>query len=291
MRSSATLAVAGGDVRQAHLAALLRDSGCTVRTFALGSAPVEGCTAYAEPHPCFAGAQAVILPLPVQRGDGQLNAPLADAPYALSGVLDAIPSGTLTLAGSVPFWVHARAVQNNLHLIDYLTRDELAIRNAIPTCEGAIQLAMEQTDCTLHGAQCLVIGCGRIGALLARKLHALDACVTVSARAPRDFARIEAAGMRWLDTRRLAGRLAGFDLVFNTVPAPVLGETELEELKPGCVVIDLASLPGGIAPDLAAPPACRVLHALSLPGRVAPRSAARAIYDTVRAILQEEGIV
>ena len=48
---------------------------------------------------------------------------------------------------------------------------------------------------------------------------------------------------------------------------------------------------GGIAPDLAAPPACRVLHALSLPGRVAPRSAARAIYDTVRAILQEEGIV
>ena len=129
------------------------------------------------------------------------------------------------------------------------------------------------------------------GALLARKLHALDACVTVSARAPRDFARIEAAGMRWLDTRRLAGRLAGFDLVFNTVPAPVLGETELEELKPACVVIDLASLPGGIAPDLAAPPACRVLHALSLPGRVAPRSAARAIYDTVRAILQEEGIV
>ena len=71
----------------------------------------------------------------------------------------------------------------------------------------------------------------------------------------------------------------------------MLGKTELEELKPGCVVIDLASLPGGIAPDLAAPPACRVLHALSLPGRVAPRSAARAIYDTVRAILQEEGIV
>ena len=34
---------------------------------------------------------------------------------------------------------------------------------------------MEQTDFTLHGARCLVIGCGRIGALLARKLHALSA--------------------------------------------------------------------------------------------------------------------
>ncbi|HIX11717.1 MAG TPA: dipicolinate synthase [Candidatus Agathobaculum pullistercoris] len=163
--------------------------------------------------------------------------------------------------------------------------------NNLPTCEGAIQLAMEQTDFTLQGARCLVIGCGRIGALLARKLHALDALVTVSARSARDFARIEAAGLAALDTRRLAGHLDGFDLVFNTVPAPVLGASELAGLKPGCVVIDLASLPGGISPDVKLPPACRVLHALSLPGRVAPLSAARAIHDTVCAILQEEGVL
>ena len=134
---------------------------------------------------------------------------------------------------------------------------------------------MEQTDFTLQGARCVVIGCGRIGALLARKLHALDALVTVSARSARDFARIEAAGLAALDTRRLAGHLDGFDLVFNTVPAPVLG----------------ASLPGGISPDVQLPPACRVLHALSLPGRVAPLSAARAIHDTVCAVLQEEGVL
>ena len=74
---------------------------------------------------------------------------------------------------------------------------------------------MEQTDFTLQGARCVVIGCGRIGALLARKLHALDALVTVSARSARDFARIEAAGLAALDTRRLAGHLDGFDLVFK----------------------------------------------------------------------------
>lgn len=150
---------------------------------------------------------------------------------------------------------------------------------------------MEQTDFTLHGARCLVIGCGRIGALLARKLHALNARVTVSARAPRDFARIQAAGLSALDTRHLAGHLGGFDLVFNTVPAPVLGASELGELRAGSLVIDLASLPGGIAPDAKLPPACRVLHALSLPGKVAPLSAARAIHDTVCAVLQEEDVL
>ena len=51
---------------------------------------------------------------------------------------------------------------------------------------------------------------GRIGALLAQKLHALDARVTVSARSPRDFARIETQGMQTMDTRHLAGQLAGF---------------------------------------------------------------------------------
>ena len=163
--------------------------------------------------------------------------------------------------------------------------------NDVPTCEGALQLAMEQTEHTLQGASCLVIGYGRIGALLAHKLHALDAAVTVSARSPRDFARIEADGMRALDTRSLAGRLSAFQLMFNTVPAPVLGAAELSSLSTGCLVIDLASLPGGISADAKLPAGCRLLHALSLPGRVAPLSAARAIHDTVLTILQEESIL
>lgn len=132
MSQSASLAVVGGDVRQAHLAALLHADGHTVRTFALERHPPEGCTPANDPRTCFAGVQAVILPLPVQHGDAQLNAPLSNAPHPLADVLDAIPADTLTLAGSVPFWVHARAVQNNLRLTDYLSRDELAFRNAVP---------------------------------------------------------------------------------------------------------------------------------------------------------------
>ena len=127
--------------------------------------------------------------------------------------------------------------------------------NAFPTCEGALQLAMEQTAFTLQNARCLVIGAGRIGMLLARKLYALDAQVAVSARCTRDFARIAA------------------------------------DMKPPCFIIDLASLPGGVAADTLLPDGCRVLHALSLPGKVAPLSAARAVFDTVDTILHEEGIL
>lgn len=291
MNQSATLAVVGGDIRQAYLAGLLCADGHTVRTFALERHPIEGCAAVSDLRSCFTDVQAVILPLPVQHGNAQLNAPLSNTSYPLFDVLDAIPAGTVTLAGSVPFGVHARAVQNNLRLIDYLARDELAIRNAVPTCEGALQLAMEQTVHTIQQSRCLVIGYGRIGALLAQKLHALDAQVTVSARSPRDFARIETQGMQVLDTRQLAGQLTRFDIIFNTVPAPVLGAAELAGMTQPCLIIDLASMPGGISSEAKLPAGCRILHALSLPGKVAPLTASHAIHDTICNILHEEGIL
>ena len=105
------------------------------------------------------------------------------------------------------------------------------------------------------------------------------------------MARIEASGMTAADTRRLTEVLSGFPLVFNTVPASVLGAAELAKLPSDALVIDLASQPGGI--DLAAvpPSGIRIIHALSLPGKVAPVTASVAVRDTIYAILSEEGIL
>ena len=103
MNQSTTLAVVGGDVRQAYLAELLHEAGHTVRTFALERRPAAGCTAVSDLQACLDDARAVILPMPVQMGDGSLNAPLANAQHTIGDVLDTIPAGTLTLAGAVPF--------------------------------------------------------------------------------------------------------------------------------------------------------------------------------------------
>lgn len=165
------------------------------------------------------------------------------------------------------------------------------IMNAVPTAEGAIQIAMEQTDVTLHGLPVLVIGHGRIGSLLARRLAALGAKVTVSARSCRDFALIESEGLSAADTRQLAPVLHDFPLVFNTVPAAVLGAAELARLPDKALVIDLASQPGGLDPSAEPLRGVRVIHALSLPGKVAPVTASVAVRDTVYAILGEEGIL
>jgi dipicolinate synthase subunit A len=119
------------------------------------------------------------------------------------------------------------------------------IANTIPTAEGAIQIAMEELPITLHRSKALVIGFGRIGKILAHRLSGLGMRVSVSARRYADLAWIEAYGYGVEHTEELDGWLCGYDLVINTVPAQVLTEHRLKELKEGCVVIDLASKPGG----------------------------------------------
>ena len=81
-----------------------------------------------------------------------------------------------------------------------------------------------------------------------------------------------------------------YDLVINTVPARVLGQTELEDLRPDCLVLDLASRPGGVDLAAAGELGLTVIWALSLPGKVAPVSAGAAIKRTIYNMLSELGL-
>ena len=160
----------------------------------------------------------------------------------------------------------------------------------MPTAEGAIQLAMEELPVTIHGARVLVLGFGRLGKLLAHRLNALGARVSVAARKWADLAWAEAYGYGAEQIERLDGYLCGYDLVVNTVPVRVLREAELADLKPGCLVIDLASKPGGVDFDAAARLGVKAFWALSLPGKVAPVTAGKSIKTTIYNILTELGV-
>lgn len=278
--------VVGGDQRQVHLAGLLRREGHTVHTYALERA-AEDCEA--EPSEIRL-ADCVILPLPVT-GDGSLlNTPLSDRPHPLASVLDHLRPGQVICAGKVDANTAALAGQRGLVLHDYFAREELAEANAVPTVEGAIQIAMEELPITVHGARVLVIGCGRLGKLLAYRLRALGARVSLSARSCADLAWAQAHDFCPEHTAELDGWLCSYDLIVNTVPARVLGAERLAELKEDCLVIDLASRPGGVDFEAARQLGVRTVHALSLPGRVAPVTAARAVWLTVCNILREEGL-
>ena len=88
---------------------------------------------------------------------------------------------------------------------------------------------------------------------------------------------------------QLRGGLCGYDLIVNTVPARVLNRPELEDVKEDCLILDLASKPGGVDLGAAGELGLTVIWALSLPGKVAPVTAGAAIRDTIYNMLRELG--
>ena len=216
--------VVGGDPRQAALAALLADDGHCVHSYALE----QGSGARCEPSLEGADrADCVVLPLPAAGPDGKLNAPLSAREHELEEVLDALRPGQLVCAGMVGKELEKLAEERGLALRDYFAREELAVMNAIPTAEGAIQIAMEELPITIHDARVLVVGFGRLGRALGPRLRALGAKVWVSARRYEQRAAAEGLGLGSEGMDHLSDWLCGYDLVFNTVPFPVLGVEEL----------------------------------------------------------------
>lgn len=273
--------IIGGDRRQAGLAELLRDAGHSVSTYGLEQWGQGGTTTLQE----AAAADIVVLPLPLCRPAGMLNCESREIP--IEKLFGLFAPRQMLLAGQVQPAQAELAQTRGLRLVDYFKREELTVANAAATAEAAIQVAMEHSERTLLGMNCLVLGFGRIGKLLSQRLVGMGARVTATARKSADLAWIRAYGFTALETEGLDGNLRRFDVVFNTIPAPVLGETLLKQLPAGCLCIELASVPGidlAVADKLGLPN----VWARMLPGRMVPCSAAEILRDAVYNILKEE---
>ncbi|MBR6760613.1 MAG: hypothetical protein IKM30_01080 [Oscillospiraceae bacterium] len=179
-----TLLVAGGDLRQLsaarHLAA---HHHVTVTGFdAVSDLPLL------PTNPAPSSVDALILPMPVTQDGVFLHTPLCSSTIGLSSLLPLVKPGGAVFGGR---WTPAdqRAVEAaGRKPLDYSAREEFAIQNAVPTAEGALQLALQELPVTIHGLSCLILGAGRISRVLQPILRAMGAEVTVAARRCSDLA-------------------------------------------------------------------------------------------------------
>ena len=232
---------------------------------------------------------AIILPLPYTMDGRTINAPFSKREIVINEVFDGISKKNKIIAGRCDNKIKTMAESHRIMLIDYICREELAMMNAIPTAEGAIQIAMEETPFTIHSSKCLVIGNGRIGKILSKMLHGIGAKVTVAARKKVDLAYGFAMGLETIAIDRLDDKIGEYDIVFNTAPSLIVDFTLLSKMKNDVLIIDLASKPGGVDFDEARRKGIKVVWALSLPGKVAPDTAGEIISSTIANILDEMG--
>jgi len=285
-----TFVVLGGDMRGFHLAAAIRADG--------HQAFLYGFDKLKQPPDCppletvLREARVVLGATPCCSSPDALNTPFHEGCLSAEAVLEHMRAGQVFIAGRVPVEIMQAMTARGVAVYDILAREEMAVLNAIPTAEGAIQLAMERLPITLHDADALVMGYGRIGKILAKMLQGIGARVHVAARKLSDAALLRSYGHSFVPFEKLDESLGRMDVIFNTVPQILLDRAKLQFVRKDCVLIDMASRPFGIDFDASKDAGLEVIWAPSLPGKAAPVTAARYIYETVRNILQEgEGMV
>ncbi len=303
MYENIKLAIIGGDARQAHLARMLAERGFECALWGVvESDDVGNAVRCREIESALCDADAIILPLPATRDGVFVNVEDGNniddtSKIRLSGLIDNAKQPIF--GGRFDRTAFLRAEDRGVRLVDYFDSETLKIRNAIPTAEGAVEIAMKHLKVTVANSKMLVVGYGRIGQLLSHLLSQMGADVTVAARSLRALAAAESMGM---NTVRLSPQLnfgglesvtekKRYDAVFNTVPALLFAKDLLLKMDTETLLIDLASFPGGVDIEEAKRQGICAIWALSLPGRYAPVTAGRIIGESLIELFEGEGII
>lgn len=270
--------ILGGDLRSVSACNYIIEKGYSANTYLLDNAPLLSNELKCEKLPL---SDVYILGIPSSSDGISINAPLSKSSMSLADFFNVIPKSSIVMGGLLSSEIYTMAQNRDIKIIDYYSSEELQIKNAVPTAEGALEIAMRETALTISDTKSLIIGYGRIAKALARILKALGSDVCISSKNPSSLAWCDVSGYKSTHLSGLSGVLSCYDLIFNTVPVKIISENELKKIKNGALVIDLASRPGGVDMEKAAQLGVRVIWALGLPGKCAPVSSGRIIADTV----------
>ena len=291
------LTLVGGDERQLAVSRFLSEAGYNVRAMGLGhgesvavsdSDMPRGIRLYHRITGALDGCDSVVLPYPASRDGMTVPCPMEEGmTVSWDSIMSALRGRkeVTVFGGRIPTaWVESLK-KEGIRAVDYEDSEAFLQKNAYLTAEGAVMTAMGLTDRAILHSKVAVIGFGRIGRELCKLLGLWGADVTVVARRIESRREAEAQGFAALDISEKMRLSAGYDVIFNTVPAKVLDRETLTAMPCGTLLIELASAPGGLDPEGAKEAALRcglqIIRAPGLPGRYAPRDAGRAVAECI----------
>ncbi len=259
------ITIIGGDGRLKTVKEYFKKQGYTVDTLGL----------YENDNADIKTSEIIIMPVPTTKDKINIFTPLTGREIPITYIEKEITCEQLILCCNYIF--------EKKKCVDYGSLDSYALLNAVPTAEGAIKLAIENTPFTIWNRTALVIGFGRVGKILANRLQNLGCKVTISARKPSDLALADAYGFSIINTNSLNVLPLSYDMIFNTVDVKVLNDSTIKNCD--CSLLMELSTNGGFDADYAKKIGLKVIKAPGLPGIVAPQTAAEILCNTLTYII------
>jgi dipicolinate synthase subunit A len=284
-----TVAVLGGDSRMLEHMRLARLAGAKVQHYGSipGAEEAAGSPQAASLADAVKGARIISCPIPGLGAEDELYAKFTDEKLRLTTEVlkGAAPGALIMTCYSTPrldTWAEAA----NVAIIPYAEDDALSILHAVPTAEGAIRVAIENTDDTLLGMDVLCVGLGRVGVSVAQAFEGMKSRVSLAARNPAQLARAWAMNLRPIELRDLKSHIGHFGLIVSSTSGLVLTRDLLAATRPDVVIIDLCSPPGSVDFEAAKALGRKVIWARAQAGR-APRRAGADEWQVLMRIVRE----
>ncbi|MFP4016234.1 MAG: dipicolinate synthase subunit DpsA [Halanaerobiales bacterium] len=276
------IGIIGGDKREEVMINYLAEAGYNICVLAEDKEfhPAVNCSG--DINEVISNKDVVIAPMSNTDQDGFIKSTFVSFPVRLTGdFFRFMNKDTLFLIGIAKPVVKDNLEAEDIRYIELAKLDNLAIMNAIPTAEGAIQIAIEESEKTLYGSDIMTYGLGKVGLSLAWRLKALGAQSYAVTRDKGAIARGKDLGINMLTYDKLNEYLPMMDIVFNTVPSLIIRNDSISLMKKTAIIIDLASAPGGIDFISAEKNGIKAIQALGLPGKVAPVSAGKILAEII----------
>ncbi|MGG4043416.1 MULTISPECIES: dipicolinate synthase subunit DpsA [Paenibacillus] len=281
----------GGDARQIEVIRKCSEMDATVSVVGFDklNERVLGVSWERLSSELLSAADVLVLPVVGCDDTGAIQTPYSgESLKLLDEHLAALPSHCTVYTGMAKPYLRSLCASHEVRLMELLDRDDVAIFNSIPTAEGALVMAIQNTPFTIHGSDCIVLGLGRTGFTMAKSLQGLGAKVRAGVRSEKDFARAEVMGWEPFLTRDLEDHVRSVDLIFNTIPTMIVTAQILSRMPQSAVIIDLASAPGGCDFRYAEKRGIKALLAPGLPGIVAPKTAGMIIANALVQLISDE---
>lgn len=286
MKSPVKISVIGGDTRQIYTAARLHEIGFDVCVFGFELNEKALSLPKCDSLEKAMENDIIVLPLPCTKNNRTLNASFSENELPLSEIIRFTHERHKVFLGMGNEQLIRQIRGKGAAVTDYFSLEELTIKNALLTAEGVLSLILEKLPVTVWGLKAAVTGYGRVGYYTCRILSALGAELTVFARSKTQLAKAQTAGFSAESLECISEKAADFDIIINTVPAPVISEEAISRTKEDCVMIETASAPYGIDFSAVQKHGRTLIKAFSLPGKTAPKTAGFIIADTISEIIK-----
>lgn len=274
---SMNFCIIGGDLRSFFLAKLLSKEKNEVTVYGFDKLEnFKECEKYEE---MIRHSEYIILPTPFSKDNQNIHMPFSNKHIAIKELFYYLENKKIFVGN-----IH-QALEEELHkkhneVIDFMKKEEFAILNAIPTAEATIEIILKNTKKILQNSNCLIMGFGRIGKVLAYKLSGLSAKVTCMITNEVEKAWAVAYGYETVcieNMKNTCTKFKQYDIIINTIPK-ILFEEELKEIKKETLVIDLASKPYGFDRKMVEQEKLNFIEALGLPRKISTNNICK-IYE------------